>query len=120
MEVIICELDVGLLLLQQPLKEHVFGARLVQLFLGVGLVDHQLSPTSFAFLAGEVGILFRFFDFVHGGGVGKVLDLAWRDAFLLFHPLDRIIHVDVLLDSQLLQVLLKLIDSSVQLSRRHK
>jgi hypothetical protein len=64
--------------------------------------------TSLTLFASEVSILFGFFDLVHGGSVREVLNLARRDSFFLLLLLDGVVHVDVLLDTQLLKVFLEL------------
>ena len=56
-------------------------------------------------------MLLGLLDLVHGGWEGEILDLAWRDALLFFHALDGILHVDILLDTELLEILIELADA---------
>jgi hypothetical protein len=102
MKLYVCVFLFGFLLLEKAFQHHIFTLGQVQLFLCVSLVDHELSSPAFALLASEIGCLFRFLDLVHGRGIGEILDLARWDSLLLLHALNSIIHVDVLLDTELL------------------
>ena len=82
---------------------------LIEAFLGVGLIDGELPPPTLPLLSSKVALLLCFLDLVHRGWEGEVLDLARRDALLLLHALYRVIHVNVLLNTQLLEIFLELI-----------
>ena len=98
-----------LLLLEKLLNEHVFLLLLIKALLGVGLVDGELPSPTLPLFSSKVALFLCFLDFVHRGREGEVLDLARRDALLLLHALYRIIHVNVLLNTQLLEIFLELI-----------
>ena len=100
-----------LLLLKKLLNKHVLLFLLIKALLGVGLVDGELSSPTLPLFPSKVTLFLCFLYFVHRGREGEVLDLARRDALLLFHALYRIIHVNVLLNSQLLEIFLELIET---------
>ena len=100
-----------LLLLEKLLNEHVFLLLLIEALLGVSLVDGELPSPTLPLFSSKVALFLGFLDFVHRGWEGEVLDLARRDALLLLHALYRIIHVNVLLNTQLLEVFLELIET---------
>lgn len=111
LEAMVIESLLGLLrlLLQQSLDQHVFFFLLVQQRLGSGLVYHKFSPPSFPFFACEVTLLLCLLDLVNRSRIGEVLDLTRRDAFLLVHLFHGVLHVCVLLNAKLLEVLLELL-----------
>ena len=79
------------------------------------LIDGHLASTTFTLFTGKVRIFFRFFDLVHSCSIREVLDLSRRDAFLFLLFFDGLVHCDVLLNTELLQVFLKLDESRLLL-----
>jgi hypothetical protein len=71
------------------------------------LVDVHFSKTSFPLFASEFIAVLGFFDLVHSGCIGKVLDLAWRNSSLFFLFLHSFLDCDVLVDTLLLHVFLE-------------
>ena len=83
-----------------------------------GLVDGKFTPTAFTFLTCEVALLLRLLDLIHSGWEGKVLYLAGRNSLFFFLALDRIIDVDICVDSELLQIPIELFDAVMHLRGR--
>lgn len=96
------------LLGQQLLQNQLLLLLRVKHFLYLLLVDLKLAITAFAFFSSKLVVDFGVLNLVHGGRIRKVLDLTWRDAFLLLLPLDCIFDGDVLFDSQFPHVLMEL------------
>ena len=79
------------------------------------MIDEHLATASVTLFHREIEDVLLLFNLVHGGGIGKVLDLTGRDAFFLFHTFHGLVKVGVFFDSQFLQVLIELVDTAMQL-----
>lgn len=71
------------------------------------LVNEHLTVSSLTLFASKLIIVLGFFDLVHGGSVREILDLPWRDSFLLIHPLHSLSDGDVLLDTEFVHILVE-------------
>lgn len=104
------------LLLEELFNQLFFALFLIQAALGLCLIDHHLAAPPVTLLDREIEHGLLLFDLVHGGGIGEVLDLTWRDALFFLHFLNGFFNVGVLLDTQFLEVLLKLVNAPHELS----
>ena len=106
-----------LLLFKQFLNKIILLLLLVQALLSVSLIDSKLAPSTFALLSCKVALLLSFLDLVHSGGEREVLDLAGRNALLLFLPLNCIVNVNIGLNTKLLQIFIEFTDTMRHLRR---
>ena len=107
-----------LLLFEKLLNQHVLFLLLIKPLLSVFLVDSQLSSTSLTLLASEVTLLLSLLDLVHGRGEGEILNLTRWDTLLLLLSLDGVIHIDILLNTKLLEILFKFFETAMHLLSR--
>ena len=92
---------------------------LIKATLSGGLIDGELSSSTLTLFAGEVALLLSLLNLVHGSGEGEVLDLTRRDTLLLLLTLNGVIHVDVRVDSELLEVLFEFTETVSHLRGGH-
>jgi hypothetical protein len=71
----------------------------IELSLGILLINDHLSATTVTVFTSEIAIFLGFFDLIHHCGIREVLNLAWRNSFLLLLLFDGLIHTDTLLNA---------------------
>jgi hypothetical protein len=79
-------------LLEELGNQSLLICLLVERSLCIELIDDHLSAAAITLLSCKVRILLGFFDFVHSGSVGEVLNLSWGDAPLFLLLLDSLLH----------------------------
>jgi hypothetical protein len=95
-------LSFNCLLVQQLLNHQVFLLLFVKHCLSCRLVNHKLGPSSLSLFTCKVRLFLSLLNLVHCCRVREVLDLTRRDALFFLHAFYCVIHIDVLLNSQLL------------------
>jgi hypothetical protein len=81
------------------------------------LIHLQFAISSLPFFARKLVVVLGLFDLIHSSSVREVLNLTWRNSFLLFLSFDCFLDCYVFFYSKFSKIFLKLFDAVDHVSR---